>query len=221
MKLIIVFFFMVVSAYGKTPLQCDYLKTRAKIIAEDKDDNISRIYDFSVALEKLINQQIKTELGAFYAYLSMSHFFQRDDYYMEGFAKYFHAAAMEEFKHAEMFMKYQAKRGGRVNLFDITKPEEQSWDSAYAVFKAAIHLEKNVTTELRCLSQFANDEYFDIDFAQFLDGEIIPEQYSSMKELMNHMSTLQRTSTVKHKSVSNEGIAELLLDNRCKSQEQE
>jgi len=219
MKLIILFVFIVVSAYGKKPLQCEYLKIRAGITTEDEDNNITpRIYEFSGALEKLINQQIKIELDAFYAYLNMSHFFHQYDHYMEGFAKYFHAAAMEEFKHAEMFMKYQAKRGGRVRLLDISKPEEQSFENAYWVFKAAMTLEKTVTKELRCLSQLANDEYFDIDFAQFLDGEIIPEQYSSMKELMNHMSTLQRTSTIKnkHKHVSNEGIAEMLLDNQFK-----
>ena len=48
-----------------------------------------------------------------------SYYFDRDDVALPGFAKYFKDASDEEREHAEKFMKYQNKRGGRIVLQDI------------------------------------------------------------------------------------------------------
>ena len=41
---------------------------------------------------------------------------------LPGFAKYFKKAADEEKEHAELLMKFQVQRGGRIVLSDIKKP---------------------------------------------------------------------------------------------------
>lgn len=196
-------------------------KTRRKQSTKDNDydDIINRIYPYHKDLETLMNFQIKNEMNAFYNYLSMSHFFGTEEHDLEGFASYFHAAAMEELKHAEMFMKYQAKRGGRNHLYGLPAPEKQSWSSGIHVFKSALALEKNVTDEILCLHQFADSEqYNDVDLVNFLEGEVIPEQYTGMKELQSHIKTIQRMSSAKgREDHKNYGLAEFHFDQTLKA----
>lgn len=230
MRTLLCFIVTLSVVYAKRHLDCSWMKSRLEennikrsVTYTDDEGNasdselISRIYEYPKGLETLVNQQIKTELNAFYNYLSMSQFFHREDHYMEGFAKYFHDAAMEELKHAEMFMKYQAKRGGRVKLLDLPAPSRQTWNSGYHVFKAALTLEKNVTAEVLCLHQVANEDYNDVDFVNFVEGEIIPEQYAGMRELTNHINTFKRMSAGKENTkndFSNYGIAETMFDQK-------
>ncbi|GFR81961.1 ferritin [Elysia marginata] len=63
------------------------------------------------------------QLYASYCYQSLSYYFDRDDVALAGFAKYFKKASDEEREHGEKFMTYQNKRGGRIILQDIKKPE--------------------------------------------------------------------------------------------------
>ena len=49
-------------------------------------------------------------------FVFQSYFFDRDDIALKGFAKFFKESSDEEREHAEKFMKYQNKRGGRVVL---------------------------------------------------------------------------------------------------------
>lgn len=42
------------------------------------------------------------------------------------------------------FMKYLNKRGGRILLTDIKKPEKPEWGTAKEAMKAALELEKTV-----------------------------------------------------------------------------
>ena len=46
-------------------------------------------------------------------------YFDRDDVALKGFHRYFKDASDEERGHAQKFMKYQNKRGGRIVLQDI------------------------------------------------------------------------------------------------------
>ena len=43
-------------------------------------------------------------------------FFDRDDIALPGFAKFFKKSSDEEREHAQMFMKYQNQRGGKIVL---------------------------------------------------------------------------------------------------------
>merc|ERR1712043_21074 len=95
-----------------------------------------------------INRQINMELYASYTYQSMSMYFDRDDVALPGFAKYFKKASDEEREHAEKFMKYQNKRGGRIVLQDIKKPDRDEWGCGLDAMQTALALEKSVNQAL-------------------------------------------------------------------------
>merc|ERR1712029_912083 len=76
--------------------------------------------------EALINKQINMELYASYVYLSMSVFFDRDDVAQLGFSKFFKKSSDEERDHAELLIKYQNRRGGKVVFQDVAKPTTMS-----------------------------------------------------------------------------------------------
>lgn len=54
-----------------------------------------------------------------FALYFQSFYFDRDDIALKGFSKRFKECSDEERGHAEMFMKYQNKRGGRIVLQPI------------------------------------------------------------------------------------------------------
>ena len=85
-----------------------------------------------------------------------SFYFERDDVALPGFAKYFRKASGEELEHAQIFMKFQNDRGGRVVLQDIKKPAKDSWGSGQEAMEAAIELEKQVNQALLDLHKTAD-----------------------------------------------------------------
>jgi ferritin heavy chain len=63
------------------------------------------------------------EYNVSYVYHALYAYFDRDNVGLPGFAAFFKAASEEEREHAEMLMKYQNLRGGRVRLAGISIPE--------------------------------------------------------------------------------------------------
>jgi len=61
-----------------------------------------------------------------------------------GFAHFFKKNSDEEREHAQMFMTYQNKRGGKIVLQDVAKPSKSEWGSALEAIEAALELEKTV-----------------------------------------------------------------------------
>lgn len=55
---------------------------------------------------------------------------------------------MEEMGHAQKFMEFQNKRGGKVVLEDIKKPAQDAWGSALDGMRAAQTLEREVNQAL-------------------------------------------------------------------------
>lgn len=161
-----------------------------KAVKPDIDD----IYSWNTQMQYLVNVQIRNELHAFYSYLRMSRFFQKYDETRPGFAKFFRDAANEEMEHAEMFMQYQQMRGGDVVMWEIPKPDpvKPDWTNGKDVLVAAYELEKRITDEIHCLHQLAADKFNDVDFLNFLEEKVIPEQYQSMKDIKTHIKNLER-----------------------------
>jgi len=154
---------------------------------------ITDIYQWNEKLADLVNYQIQHEMTAFYNYLSISRWFTKFNEDRKGFAKYFRSSAMEELEHSDAFTKYQQMRGGVVQMFNIPPPEKETWTNGLGALKAALLLEKHVTEEILCLHKIAADKFHDIDFLNFLEDKIIPEQYESMKEISTHIKNLQRS----------------------------
>ncbi|XP_060068339.1 soma ferritin-like [Ylistrum balloti] len=150
--------------------------------------------NFHAETEAGINRQINMELYASYVYQSMYLHFDRDDVALPGFAKYFKKATDEEREHAEKLMKYQNKRGGRVVLQDIKKPERDEWGTGLDAMQVALTLEKQVNQSLLDLHD-VGDKHGDKQFMDFLEGEYLEEQVNAIKEISDHITNLKRVGS--------------------------
>jgi len=149
-----------------------------------------------------INRQINMELYASYTYQSMAFYFDRDDVALPGFAKFFSKSSEEEREHAEKFMKYQNKRGGRIVLQDIKKPDRDEWGSALEAMQVALQLEKSVNQSLLDLHKVCSN-HDDAQMADFLESEYLEEQVKAIKEIGDHITQLKRVGP---------GLGEYLYD---------
>ena len=110
---------------------------------------------------------------------------------LPGFHKYFKKASDEELEHAEKMMKYQNKRGGRIVLQDVKKPEKDDWGTGLDSMEAALALEKHVNQSLLDLHKVA-DSHGDAQMMDFIESEYLEEQVDGIKELGNHVTNLKR-----------------------------
>ncbi|KAK3083725.1 hypothetical protein FSP39_002076 [Pinctada imbricata] len=163
--------------------------------------------NFHMESEAGINRQINMELYASYTYQSMSYFFDRDDVALPGFAKYFSKASEEEREHAEKLMKYQNKRGGRIVLQDIKKPDRDEWGTGLDAMQVALQLEKSVNQSLLDLHKVA-DGHGDAQMMDFIESEYLEEQVNAIKEISDHITQLKRVGS---------GLGEYEYDRRLDS----
>jgi len=140
--------------------------------------------------EARINKQINMELYASYVYLSMSYYYDRDDVAMPGFAKYFKKASDEERDHAQLFMDYQNKRGGRIVLQDIGKPAQDEWGTPLQGIEAALELEKTVNQSILDIHAVASSRN-DPQLCDFLETHFLTEQVEAIKELSDWVTKLK------------------------------
>ncbi|XP_033730334.1 soma ferritin-like [Pecten maximus] len=158
--------------------------------------------NFHAETEAGINRQVNLELYACYSYQSMSFYFDRDDVALPGFAKHFKEKSDEEREHAEKFMKYQNKRGGRIVLQDIKKPDRDEWGTGLDAMQAALTLEKNVNQSLLDLHA-VGDKHGDKQFMDFLESEYLEEQVEDIKKISDHITNLKRVGS---------GLGEYMFD---------
>jgi len=150
--------------------------------------------NFHAESEAGINRQINMELYASYVYQSMSFYFNRDDVALPGFSCFFKKSSDEEREHAEKLMKYQNKRGGRVVLQDIQKPDRDEWGTGLEAMQVALTLEKNVNQSLLDLHK-VGDKHSDAQFMDFLESEYLSEQVDAIKEISDHITQLKRVGS--------------------------
>ncbi|XP_028669355.1 ferritin, middle subunit-like [Erpetoichthys calabaricus] len=155
--------------------------------------------------EAAINRMVNMELCASYTYLSMAHYFKRDDVALEGFAKFFKELSEEEKEHANKLMEFQNKRGGRIFLQDIRKPDKDEWGSGLDAVQSALQLEKNINQALLDMHKVATDRA-DPHLCDFLETHYLKEQVEIIKKLGDHITNLRKTGS------SSGGLAEYLFD---------
>ncbi|MCJ8738919.1 hypothetical protein PDJAM_G00041120 [Pangasius djambal] len=155
--------------------------------------------------EAAINKMINLELYASYTYTSMAYYFTRDDVALEGFAHFFRENSHEEREHAEKFMSFQNKRGGRIFLQDIKKPERDEWGSGLEAMQCALQLEKTVNQALLDLHKLATDKG-DPHLCDFLESHYLNEQVEAIKKLGDHITNLTKMDA------TNNRMAEYLFD---------
>jgi len=149
-----------------------------------------------------INRQINMELYASYCYQSMSFYFDRDDVALPGFAKFFKKSSDEEREHAEKLMAFQNKRGGRVVLQDIKKPDRDEWGCGLDAMQVALGLEKSVNQALLDLHAVAS-KHNDAQMTDFIEGQFLQEQVEAIKQVGDYITNLKRVGT---------GLGEYMFD---------
>lgn len=158
--------------------------------------------NYSTDVEAGINKQINLELYASYVYHSMAFHFNRDDVALNGFYKFFKHQSDEEREHAEKLMEYQNRRGGRILLQNIQKPERDEYGTGLEAMQMALALEKNVNESLLNLHKVAADKN-DAHLCDFLEEHYLEEQVKSIKELSDYVTNLKRVGS---------GLGEYMFD---------
>ncbi|KAL8206615.1 UNVERIFIED_CONTAM: Ferritin heavy chain B [Gekko kuhli] len=152
-----------------------------------------------------VNHMVNLELFASYVYLSMAIHFDREDVALSHVAQFFREQFLEEREHAEKFLRYQNKRGGRVVLEDIKKPNQDDWASSLEAMQEALRLEKQVNQALLDLHELATTKA-DPHLCDFLESEYLDEQVKAIKRLGDHITNL------KHLGVPQNCMGEYLFD---------
>ncbi|XP_068605683.1 ferritin, middle subunit-like [Brachionichthys hirsutus] len=161
--------------------------------------------NYHLDCEALVNRMIDMELFAFYTYTSMALYFSRDDVALPGFSCFFKQSSEEERENANKLLSFQNKRGGRMFLQNIKKPEHDEWGSGLEAMQNALQLEKNVNQALLDLHKLAS-EHQDPHLCDFLETHYLNEQVEAIKKLGDYISNLSRMDAHKNK------MAEYLFD---------
>ncbi|XP_014279223.1 soma ferritin [Halyomorpha halys] len=163
--------------------------------------------NFHAECEEAINKQINMELYAFYTYMSMAYYFDRDDVALEGFTKFFKHASDEEKEHATKLMTYLNKRGGKVVFAPIASPATNNWECAEKAVEASLQLERDVNTSLLNLHALASS-HGDANLCDFLETEYLQEQVDSIKSFGDLLTNVRRVK---------EGLGIYMLDKQLHS----
>ena len=154
-----------------------------------------------------VNKQINLELYASYVYLSMASHFSRDDVALKGAAEFFKKNSDEEREHAQILIKFQNQRGGRVVYQDVKKPEKDAWGSIQDAMQSALDLEKHVNQALLDLHGIAGGKN-DAQMCDFIENHFLTEQVEAIKEIADHITNLKRAGP---------GLGEFLYDKELSS----
>ncbi|XP_039049331.1 ferritin-3, chloroplastic-like [Hibiscus syriacus] len=131
------------------------------------------------------------EYNVSYVYHSMFAYFDRDNIALKGFAKFFKNSRVEERQHAEMFMDYQNKRGGKAVLQSMLVPiaeygHPEKGDALYSM-ELALSLEKLNNEKFLNLHKMANEAH-DMHQADFIETEFLTEQVKKLPEYVAQLS---------------------------------
>lgn len=150
---------------------------------------------FADACEAALNEQINVEYNVSYIYHALFAYFDRDNVGLPGFAKYFNNASNEERDHAEMLMKYQNVRGGKVKFQSILMPvmefdHPEKGDALYAM-ELALSLEKLTNEKLLNLHRVAQ-QCNDAQMTDYIEGNFLAEQVQAIKQVSEYVAQLRR-----------------------------
>uniref|UniRef100_A0A8C9WMD8 Ferritin n=1 Tax=Scleropages formosus TaxID=113540 RepID=A0A8C9WMD8_SCLFO len=97
------------------------------------------------------------------------------------------------------------KRGGRIFLLDVKRPERDEWGTGLEAMRCALQLEKNVNQALLDLHKVAM-ENDDPHLCDFLETRYLNEQVEAIKKLGDHIGNLSKMDA------GNNRMAEYLFD---------
>ncbi len=109
----------------------------------------------SEKMREKLNYQINREIFSAYLYFSMASYASAKG--LDGFANWFMCQYKEELFHAEKIYHYVNEQGGKVELQEIEKPEED-FSSVTDLFEKTLAHEKKVTGLIYDLAKLAKEE---------------------------------------------------------------
>lgn len=126
-----------------------------------------------------INEQIGKEYFSAYMYRGIAAYF--DEKSMNGFGHWFKKQAVEEYEHAEKFVKYLEDHNARVVLPALDKPKMDYAGVAEAL-KAAYDHEKYISASIREISLLAKeeDDFLTLHFLGWFHEEQLEEENSAL-----------------------------------------
>ncbi|XP_056398556.1 ferritin light chain, oocyte isoform-like [Hyla sarda] len=152
-----------------------------------------------------VNRIVNLVLQASYVYQSVGFYFDRDDVALAKFSKFFREQSEEKREQAEKFLKFQNKRGGRIVLQDIKKPDADEWGNGLHAMECALKLENTVNQAFLDLHKIATD-HTDPHMCDFLEREYLKEEVELIKKLGDHVTNLKRVHAAEN------GMGEYLFD---------
>lgn len=159
--------------------------------------------NFHEESENGLNQQIKLCIQASYMYESMSFYFDQTDVALKGFARFFaHNSTWDMEEYAEKLMKYVNKRGGRVQLDTIEKPNRQDWGTGLECMQMALDIERKLNENFLNLHKVASGNQ-DAHMAHFLEDFFLDTQIAWIRKIATYITRLKRVGA---------GIGEYLFD---------
>merc|ERR1711872_1131803 len=143
--------------------------------------------------EALVNKQINMELYASYVYIALANYFNRVEQALPGFACFFKRSSCVVHHHGVSLMEYQAKRGGKVVLQDISKPSRMDWGTPLEAMTAVLELEKTVTQTLQQLQTVAFQKN-DFHLTDFVQQEFVVKKVNIIKEIGDMITKIKMVS---------------------------
>ncbi len=128
---------------------------------------------------KALNKQLNEELRNAYLYLAMAAYF--DEKGLDGFAHFFKVQAREELEHAMKIYEYIIARNGRIELYDVPKPEA-NWKDIVGVVEEFYRAEVENTKRIWELVDVAekHGDKATVSFLKwFIDEQVEEEQLAS------------------------------------------
>jgi ferritin len=124
---------------------------------------------------RAINQQINSEFSAWYQYLAMAAFCEREKF--TGAAMWLKNQSAEEYQHGMKLFDFVHARNGVVELLQIPQPTRE-FDSFAEVFETALKQEENVTANINSLYElcFKNKSFAEMTELQWFLTEQVEEE---------------------------------------------
>ena len=124
---------------------------------------------------RAINVQINSEFGAWYQYLAMAAFCEREKF--TGASKWLKQQSLEEYQHGMKLFDFVLARNGIVELTKIEQPMRE-FDSFAEVFETALRQEESVTAQINALYElcFKNKSFAEMTELQWFLTEQVEEE---------------------------------------------
>ena len=122
-----------------------------------------------------INEQINSEFSAWYQYLAMAAFCDREKF--TGAARWLQTQSVEEYQHGMKLYNFVLRRNGVVELLAIDEPKRE-WESFGEVFEQALKQEMRVTEQINGLYElcFKSKAFAEMTELQWFLTEQVEEE---------------------------------------------